>query len=206
MATTKFPRIQPFSLTGVVTAIDEEKGPYPKAIYLIHNEEIFRIKLTKLARQSLEHLPGLADIVQVCGEREYKPDKDQFRYRAYTCHILAQSPQKSPSSKAMIRPEKGVTQAGKILVCQKSNCCRRGGTLIWAELSQEIASQGLEGQITLKAVGCIGECNRGPALVVMPSKSRFTRVTPSQIPQIVAGLGNESTSLSLQTVSSQKMG
>ncbi|MDS3861185.1 (2Fe-2S) ferredoxin domain-containing protein [Thermosynechococcaceae cyanobacterium BACA0444] len=186
MATTKFPRIQPFSLTGVVTAFDEEKGPYPKVIYLKHNEEIYRIKLTKLARKSLQQPPGLEAIIQVSGEREYKPENNQFRYKAHDCQIVAQPPEKILSLETGVSGEKGVSQPRKILICQKSNCCRRGGTVIWDELTQEIAAQGLEGQITLKAVGCIGECKRGPALVVMPSKSRFTHVTPSQVPQLLA--------------------
>lgn len=184
MTSSTCPRIQKFSLTGVITDLADDDGPYPKVIYLKTNDQIYPIKLTKLARKSLAQSPGLDMIVQVSGEREYKPDKDQFRYKAYECQVLAQPPLAAIKSEASLG--QGANRAGKILVCQKSNCCRRGGKLVWDQLSQEIAAQGLEKQITLKAVGCIGECKQGPALVVMPSKSRFTQVKPSQIPQLIA--------------------
>jgi hypothetical protein len=192
METWRFPRIQRFSLTGVVTELEIESGPHPKVIFVQAHEETYRVKLAKPARKSLEHSLNVGDRINLEGEREYHRDNGQFRYKAYALNILesASSPASNldTSLDTSSRPKASTVKQGKILVCQKSSCCQRGGKAVWQRLNELIQENGLEAQISLKATGCMGECKHGPALVIMPGKNRFTHVTPAQVPQLLAGL------------------
>ncbi len=194
MTTLKLPRIQRFCLTGIITEIETDHRPFPKHILVSAQGETYRVKLTKLARKSLPSPPGLGDQVQILGERDFWSETQEFRYKADLLTILQpaqapidavaaltaafNAPQPSPS------PSPG--QPKTILICQKSSCCRRGGQAVWDAFSQAIHEQGLETQITLKATGCLKECKRGPAVVLMPQKTRHTRVTPGQVSELLA--------------------
>ncbi len=186
MTLASLPRIQRFSLTGRVTDLETADGPYPKVIFVSAQTETYRIKLSKLARKSLRQAPGLGDILRIEGEREYQREKARFRYKADLVQILSKHLPDEPSLLPSPRNISSPVQLGKILICQKSNCCRRGGQAVWEHFEQLIQAQGLEEQILLKATGCLGECKRGPALVILPGKSRHTQVTPGQVPQLLA--------------------
>ncbi|MGA7936768.1 MAG: (2Fe-2S) ferredoxin domain-containing protein, partial [Kovacikia sp.] len=41
-------------------------------------------------------------------------------------------------------------------------------------------------QVTIRGTGCMKDCKAGPNLVVMPGKCRYSRVTPQEIPELLA--------------------
>ncbi|MBE9142063.1 (2Fe-2S) ferredoxin domain-containing protein [Planktothrix mougeotii LEGE 06226] len=73
----------------------------------------------------------------------------------------------------------------KILICQKSDCRKRGGDEICTLLQQELAQRGLEDQVIIQKTGCLKKCKAGPNLVMLPDKTRYSKVEPEEIPALI---------------------
>lgn len=71
-----------------------------------------------------------------------------------------------------------------ILVCQKSDCMKRGGKEVCQALEAAVSACGLESEVTIKGTGCMKNCKAGPNLV-MPDKTRHSRVQASQVPALM---------------------
>jgi (2Fe-2S) ferredoxin len=67
-----------------------------------------------------------------------------------------------------------------ILMCQKSDCMKRGGKALCQVLEAELSDRGLQDTVNIKGTGCMKNCKAGPNLV-MPDKTRYTKVQPSQV-------------------------
>ncbi|MEO1620843.1 MAG: (2Fe-2S) ferredoxin domain-containing protein [Cyanobacteria bacterium J06632_3] len=70
-----------------------------------------------------------------------------------------------------------------VQLCQKKNCCRRGGDDLWKafEAAQQTVSAQGEKPFKLKAAGCLGGCKRGPNLRVLPDNVKHYHVRPKEI-------------------------
>ncbi len=79
-----------------------------------------------------------------------------------------------------VKPAKKAT----ILMCQKSDCMNRGGKAVCQALEKELRDRNLSNQVTIKGTGCMKNCKAGPNLV-MPDKTRYSRIQPQQIPALV---------------------
>ena len=84
-------------------------------------------------------------------------------------------PDKSPAKKSKV----------KILVCGKSGCMKRGGRAVCQQLEALLDAQGLANQVVIKQTGCMDRCKAGPNLVVMPDKTRYSKVKPDAIPDLL---------------------
>lgn len=71
-----------------------------------------------------------------------------------------------------------------ILVCQKSDCCKRGAKALVAALQTELDDRGLSDQVKIKPTGCMKRCKAGPNLV-MPDKTRYCQIHAREIPALV---------------------
>ncbi|MDZ8226462.1 (2Fe-2S) ferredoxin domain-containing protein [Nostoc sp. ChiVER01] len=90
--------------------------------------------------------------------------------------------QEPPSiDNAKVKPAK--TKA-TILVCQKSDCMKRGGKAVCQALEAALSDRGLEDQVTIKGTGCMKNCKAGPNLV-MPDKTRHSRIQATQVPALM---------------------
>ena len=68
-----------------------------------------------------------------------------------------------------------------ILVCKKSSCWQRGGEEICHQLAKSLDQRGLQEEVQIKTTGCLKQCKRGPNLVVMPDKTRYSYVKPQEV-------------------------
>ncbi|MGI8503421.1 MAG: (2Fe-2S) ferredoxin domain-containing protein [Hassallia sp.] len=71
-----------------------------------------------------------------------------------------------------------------ILVCQKSDCMKRGGTGVCRALEAALSDRSLSDEVTIKGTGCMKNCKAGPNLV-MPDKTRYSRIQASQVPALI---------------------
>lgn len=71
-----------------------------------------------------------------------------------------------------------------ILVCQKSDCCKKGGAALMRALQTELDDRGLADQVTVKGTGCMKRCKAGPN-VVMPDKSRYSGIQAKSVPVLL---------------------
>ena len=73
----------------------------------------------------------------------------------------------------------------QILVCQKSDCQKRGAGKVCKVLSEVLSDRGLEEHVTIKKTGCLKKCKAGPNLVIMPNKARYSRISSAEIPDVI---------------------
>jgi (2Fe-2S) ferredoxin len=71
-----------------------------------------------------------------------------------------------------------------ILICQKSDCIKRGGKEVCQALEAALSARGLESEVTIKGTGCMKDCKAGPNLV-MPDKTRYNRMKATQVPALM---------------------
>ncbi len=91
-----------------------------------------------------------------------------------------------------------------VQLCQKKNCCKRGGDELWQAFEQKAREQKAteqkateqrsDGSATpetaqpfkLKAAGCLGGCKHGPNIRIMPANVKYYHVQPADISGLLA--------------------
>ncbi|MGA9381000.1 MAG: (2Fe-2S) ferredoxin domain-containing protein [Phormidium sp.] len=141
------------------------------------------IKLSKEARAGLGQvlLPG--DWIEVCGDRKLDTEKGAVKLKAYKIKLKAGvQRQVVPLEAKAFQPKK---KPACILVCQKSDCCKRGAREISQALAQELRDRNLEQDVMIKGTGCMKQCKAGPN-IVMPDKTAYRRIDATEVPEILA--------------------
>ncbi|NET54472.1 MAG: (2Fe-2S) ferredoxin domain-containing protein, partial [Merismopedia sp. SIO2A8] len=72
-----------------------------------------------------------------------------------------------------------------VMLCQKSSCRKRGAGDVYKAVTDSLRTRGLDEHVTIKTTGCQKQCKKGPVMVLMPDKSRYTQVDSQQISTIV---------------------
>ncbi len=73
----------------------------------------------------------------------------------------------------------------KICVCCGAGCISSGSEEVLKKLQEEIKTRGLEAEVEVVSTGCMGPCNQGPLMKVMPEYAIYQKVDCSNIGQIV---------------------
>ena len=123
------------------------------------------------------------DWIRFVGKRKFDSDTQEWRYKAQEV-IKIQPPQSfnSPIETTMSTSRR---KPKRILVCSKSDCRKRGSNALCRLLETTLAESGLAEQVTIKKTGCMDRCKSGPHLVFMPSKQRYSKVTPEILPDLM---------------------
>ena len=81
------------------------------------------------------------------------------------------------------KPEK--TTQGKILVCRKSSCSKRGGKQLYRALTETLKQLGLQDRVTIELTGCQKQCKKAPSLILMPGKVKHAYVNPNDLSSLL---------------------
>ncbi|ODH01209.1 (Fe-S)-binding protein [Nostoc sp. KVJ20] len=183
--------ISQFCLEGRFINFVIKDGYKLKGLLLGTHEGECYVKLAKHLRAAFDLRLPAGTWLQVVGYKEYDTKKDKVTLKAERV-MAARSemaavqtiaaPQEPPSiDHVKVKPAK--TKA-TILVCQKSDCMKRGGKQVCQALEAALSDRGLEDQVTIKGTGCMKNCKAGPNLV-MPDKTRHSRIQAAQIPALM---------------------
>jgi (2Fe-2S) ferredoxin len=179
--------IAQFRLDGKVIHVFFE-GSKPKCLQLVTPSGLHLVKLSKECRSFCEQLmPGTT--VRVEGYRKQKQKTGELKLKAEQVTPIAQPeytelPQERSAAQNQSKKTK-TKKPAKILVCQKSDCRKRGGTAICHALQAELEQRGLQEQVEIKMTGCLKRCKAGPNIVVMPDKAPYSRVRPNAVAKLV---------------------
>ena len=152
-----------------------------KGLLLSTSEGECYIKLAKHLRSAFDLRLPQGTWLQVVGTKQYNAKKDQVTLVAD--RVMAASAGMgtvTAQNLAKTKPDKMQT----ILVCQKSDCMKRGGKALCQALESELINHGLENSVAIKGSGCMKNCKSGPNLV-MPDKSRYSKVKAEQVPALI---------------------
>jgi len=73
----------------------------------------------------------------------------------------------------------------KVLICQGSDCCKRGSEKLSQELQAQLERENLDNQVTITATGCLKNCQQGVNLILMPARQKYCQVKSEQLPTII---------------------
>ncbi|MBE9041556.1 (2Fe-2S) ferredoxin domain-containing protein [Oscillatoriales cyanobacterium LEGE 11467] len=184
MGKAKYQLESDFSLQGQIVNIVRKDNFTPKRVQLSTEDGQFFIKLAKPLRATVPFLaPG--DWVSIAGTRKIKKGRNEFKAEELTPLSAGGELSSRKVSPLPVGKEKKILTQGKILVCQKSDCCKRGGKAVYQALEKAIDDRGLSDRVDIKKTGCLKHCKAGPNLVFMPSKTRHSRIRPAEVSELV---------------------
>lgn len=189
----KYSHVSTFQLEGRFLGFAAEDGYKLKLLRLSTSSGEYQVKVPKELRPFLYRTLVPGDWLQVSGHQKIDPFKGITKLKAdrvmpLTSHQpSAPSPLKSvpPSMRSVVESAErsdrsSCTKPATILVCQKSDCCKRGAAAVTKALQSELSDRGLTDQVKICGTGCMKQCKAGPNLV-MPNKSRYTRIRADEV-------------------------
>ena len=72
-----------------------------------------------------------------------------------------------------------------VLICKDGDCKKRGSKAVRKSLKEELRAEGMNRDVRVDSVGCLGLCKHGPNLVVYPGGSWYLGVAEQHVPEIV---------------------
>lgn len=177
-----------FVLEGRFLGFVVKKGYKIRALQLANSTGEHTIKLPKELRAKLGQRLVPGEWLKVSGSQKIDFKDNTVKLKAK--QIEKGSPSANPASAPTVSaadlssaPQPKIPST-KILVCQKSDCCKRGGRAVSQALQQALSDRNLTDQVTIKGTGCMKHCKAGPN-IVMPDKTRYSRIRPNEIPAII---------------------
>ncbi len=73
-----------------------------------------------------------------------------------------------------------------ILVCGGTACCSGGGTKIIEEFNKQLKEQGLDKTVQVVTTGCLGFCEQGPIVKILPQGTFYVKVTAEDVKEIIS--------------------
>ncbi len=191
-----------FHLVGTVSKFTLKKHGKVKSFELKTPQGNFCFKVPhKLHRKLNCHLyPNVK--LKVQGKANICPKKAKIKLELEQIKVLSTNPSPPPFDLKFFNDttlennitlenntavENGITSEpkGKILLCKKSSCWKRGGKAIYDKITEELQEQGLENSITVKKTGCMGRCKSAPNLVVLPDKARYKCFNQGEVNDLI---------------------
>ncbi|MBW4617140.1 MAG: (2Fe-2S) ferredoxin domain-containing protein [Desmonostoc vinosum HA7617-LM4] len=182
--------ISEFCLEGRFLDFVIKDGYKLKGLLLATAEGECYVKLAKHLRVAFDLRLPPGTWLQVAGTKKYDLKDDKITLKAE--RVMAArgtwegekiSPPQEPPLVNQSKPKPTKTKS-TILVCQKSDCMKRGGKAVCQALEAALSDRGLEDQVNIKGTGCMKNCKAGPNLV-MPDKTRYSRIQARQVPTIM---------------------
>jgi (2Fe-2S) ferredoxin len=183
MSYAKYKQVSEFVLEGQIIDWMFKDDATPKRVRLATDRGEYILKLAKTLRREIPPL-RMKDWVRVIGTQtlDFKKGKRKLTVEQLIPQTRETIANTGVSSNR-VKPE--AIPQGKILVCNKSDCCKRGGKQVFEALEKALDDRGLGDRIQLQKTGCLKECKAGPNIVVLPDKTRHSRIRPQDVPTLV---------------------
>ena len=72
-----------------------------------------------------------------------------------------------------------------VLICKGGDCKKRGSKTVRGTLKDELRAQGMNRDVRIDSVDCLGLCKHGPNLIIYPGGTWYLGVTENDIPELV---------------------
>ncbi len=74
-----------------------------------------------------------------------------------------------------------------VLVCKGGDCKKRGANAVRKVLKDELRAEGMNRDVRVDSVDCLGLCKHGPNLIVYPGGTWYLGVVEQDVPEVVQG-------------------
>lgn len=72
-----------------------------------------------------------------------------------------------------------------VLVCQGGDCKKRGAKDTRKAFKSELRAAGMNGEVRVDCVDCLGLCKQGPNVIVYPSGTWYLGLDEGRVPEVV---------------------
>ncbi|MDY6782415.1 MAG: (2Fe-2S) ferredoxin domain-containing protein [Cyanobacteriota bacterium] len=177
-------KVVQFSWVGQLLDFVIEGAYKIKYLRVVVSDREYWIKLPKELRSSLDPQIVPGSWIEIEGSKEVCKKTGKVKLKA---EFVQRATTPGEPGKPVAVPSRSQSKPAKasILVCQKSDCVKRGGRQVCQAIEQELRDRGLEDRVKIKKTGCLKKCKKAPNLVVMPDKTSYSRVSPQEIPQLI---------------------
>lgn len=179
--------VTPFQFSGKLSKISYKKKKL-KYIKLVAEGGKYWIKVPKKLREQISSI-SKGTLVEIAGRSKQHRQTGKIKYKAQSVLLIPQDTEQTPvkTKTVSLLPvfDSKLKSKAKVLICQKSNCWKKGGKKVYDELEKILGDRGLIGEIPIKKTGCLKQCKKAPALVMMPDKARYNKVKPQQVAKLV---------------------
>jgi (2Fe-2S) ferredoxin len=94
--------------------------------------------------------------------------------------------QKNGSLAVLERPNAKVRDYDThVLICKGGDCKKRGSKDVRSTLKDELRAQGMNRDVRIDSVDCLGLCKHGPNLLIYPGGTWYLGVTENDVPEVV---------------------
>ena len=73
-----------------------------------------------------------------------------------------------------------------VLVCGGTACCSSGGSAVVEAFKKELEAAGLKDKVQVVVTGCLGFCEQGPIVKILPQGTFYVQVKAEDVKEIVA--------------------
>ncbi len=165
-----------FCLAGQFLGFVLKDGYRVKSVRVIADNLEYWIKLDKSIRDTLPLNLKPGTELEITGTKKFDSETGRIKYKADEIKL---------TTEAKVRDDKPKLEKACVLICQKSDCWKKGGQSVCRMLEDSLQEQGLSDRVKVKLTGCLKQCKQGPNVVVMPDKTRYSKVDPREIPTLV---------------------
>ncbi|HLO83636.1 MAG TPA: (2Fe-2S) ferredoxin domain-containing protein [Nostocaceae cyanobacterium] len=143
------------------------------------------VKLAKHLRFAFDLRLPPGTWLQIVGTKKYDAKTGEVKLKAERVMAARQQVEEVKIiTPVQEKPAKTGKTTATILVCQKSDCMKRGGKALCQALEAELSDRHLSDQVKIKGTGCMKNCKAGPNLV-MPDKTRYCRIQATQVSGLI---------------------
>ncbi len=178
-------KVSEFSETGEFLGFIFKDGYKIKYLRIAISEREYWIKLSKELRDNLnpDITPGC--LIKVDGEAKLCLKTGKLKLKA-TQVSRTEAISKISNCPSLAKENKKTKSKATILVCQKSTCWhKKGGKAVCQVLEENLRDRGWEDKVKIKTTGCLKQCKKGPNVIVMPDKTKYSQIGPKQIPNLL---------------------
>ncbi len=150
-----------------------------KHIQVQVEERIIPIKLAKELRETLARTLVEGDRLSLALEQTSLGGISKLKLKTDQVTILTSKNKALVSETPASKTQKA--QKGKILLCRKSSCAKRGGKQLYSALTETLNQLGLQDRVKIELTGCQKQCKKAPSLILMPGKVKHAYVNPNDL-------------------------
>jgi (2Fe-2S) ferredoxin len=167
-----------------------------KSFQLNTEKGIYRLKIPAKLHRSC-HYDLTPDVtLEVKGTVLFhrKPQKTKLLIETIQPFSTSQIPRRTASNDSPAPLSESLTyrplgqNPSQILLCQKAKCWQKGGETIYHKLQEKLQTEGLNSQVCVKKVGCMGHCQKGPNLITLPDGTEYHRFDPAQTDHLIKAM------------------
>ena len=176
-----------YIIEGEFLGFIPKPGGKLKYIQVQVGERVIPIKLAKELRKTIGSSLIEGDRLSISLEQSGAGGISKLKLKSDRIEKISTNPTTQTTSSNSISPptsslvQKNKTKKGKVLVCRKSSCAKRGGKQLYRALTETINQLGLQQQVTIELTGCQKQCKQAPSLIFMPGKVKHAYVHPHDL-------------------------